>query len=71
MRLKEFNDLRDRKAIVRLATPYLKIMMLSYEEFVNYCVKPAAELRQRVRDELYKMDREYVKVNIKVLEEEN
>lgn len=72
MRLKDCNDLRDRKAIVRLATAYLKIifpdMILSDEEFVNYCLKPAVELRQRVRDELYKMDREYVKVDIKVME---
>lgn len=38
------------------------------EEFVKYCVRPAVDLRQRVRDELYKMDREYAKVKIEVAE---
>ncbi|WP_425060963.1 hypothetical protein SCACP_17280 [Sporomusa carbonis] len=73
MKLRDCNDLRDRKAIVRLATAYLKILFpdlkLTDKEFIKYCVKPAVELRQRVRDELYKMDREYAKVNIKVIEE--
>jgi len=35
-------------------------------DFVNYCVKPAVELRQRVRDELHKMDPEYPEVAIGV-----
>ena len=72
MQLRNCNDLRDRKAIVRLASAYLKILFpdlkLTHEEFVKYCVKPAVELRQRVRDELHKMDREYAKVNIEVVE---
>jgi ATP-dependent Lon protease len=72
MRLKDCNDLRDKKAIVRLATAYLKVifpdLIISNEEFIHYCVKPAVELRQRVRDELHKMDSEYAKVDIKVIE---
>ena len=72
MRLENCNDLRDRKAIVRLATAYLKIVFpdlkVTNKEFVNYCVRPAVELRQRVRDELHKIDREYAKVNIKVID---
>lgn len=71
MHLLNCNDLRDRKAIVRLATAYLKIIFpdlkVTNEEFIQYCVRPAVDLRQRVRDELYKMDREYVKVNIEVI----
>ncbi|MBZ9688456.1 BREX system Lon protease-like protein BrxL [Clostridium estertheticum] len=72
MNLNNCNDLRDRKAIVRLAAAYLKIifpdLIVENEEFIKYCVKPAVTLRQSVRDELYKMDREYAKVNIGVLE---
>lgn len=72
MKLKDCNDLRDKKAIVRLATAYLKVifpdLIISDEEFIHYCVKPAVELRQRVRDELHKMDSEYAKVDIKVIE---
>ena len=72
MKIENCNDLRDRKAITRLATGYLKILFpdlkLSNSEFNKYCVKPAVELRQRVRDELYKMDKEYKRVLIKVSE---
>jgi len=71
MRLQNCNDLRDRKAIVRLAAAYLKIIFpdlnVTSEEFIKYCVRPAVNLRQRVRDELHKIDREYAKVNIKVI----
>lgn len=72
MKLNNCNDLRDKKAIVRLATAYMKIlfpdMNVSDDEFVKYCVRPAVLLRQRVRDELHKMDREYAKVTIEVVE---
>ena len=70
MKLKNCNDMRDKKAITRLAAAYLKLIFpnleLSREEFNRYCVIPAVELRQRVRDELYKMDREYDEVKILV-----
>ena len=39
---------------------------MSQEEFNKYCVQPAVDLRQRVRDELHKMDSEYAKVSIQV-----
>jgi ATP-dependent Lon protease len=72
MKLNNCNDLRDKKAIVRLATAYMKIlfpdMNVSDEDFITYCVKPAVMLRQSVRDELHKMDREYSKVTIEVIE---
>lgn len=68
MRLVNCDDLRDRKAISRLATGFLKLlfpdMKPTEEHFIEYCVKPAVELRQRVRDELHKMDREYAAVQI-------
>jgi len=72
MHLSGCDDLRDKKAIIRTATAYLKIFFpnleVSNEEFIKYCVKPAIELRQKIRDELWKMDREYKKVDIKVKE---
>lgn len=68
MQLTGCNDLRDRKAIGRLATAYLKLLFpdinLTAGEFREYCVRPAVELRQRVRDELTKLDSEYAPVAI-------
>ena len=68
MHLVGCNDLRDRKAIGRLASAYLKLLFPdinpSPDEFRQYCVQPAIELRQRVRDELHKLDAEYVPVSI-------
>lgn len=72
MQLLNCNDMRDRKAITRLASAYLKLIFpdlrVEQAEFNEYCVKPAVTLRQRVRDELHKMDSEYAKVNIQVAE---
>ena len=69
MVLLDCDDLRDRKAIARLAAGFLKLLFPdlapSEEEFREFCVKPAIELRQRVRDELHKMDPEYAQVSIK------
>ena len=45
--------------ILWASSSYLQV---TYADFVKYCVKPAVELRQRVRDELHKMDREYAKI---------
>lgn len=63
------NDLRDRKAIMRLASGYLKLLFpdlnATPDEFREQCVIPAVELRQRVRDELHKMDSEYAAVSIR------
>jgi ATP-dependent Lon protease len=68
MNLLGCDDLRDRKAITRLATAYVKLLFpdlhLTQDEFREYCMQPAVELRQRVRDELHKMDSEYAQVNI-------
>jgi ATP-dependent Lon protease len=68
MRLVDCDDLRDRKAISRLATGFLKLLFPnlnpSDDEFRECCVRPAIALRQRVRDELHKMDPEYAKVSI-------
>jgi ATP-dependent Lon protease len=71
MQLIGCNDLRDRKAISRLAAAYLKLLFPDLQpdpdEFREYCVRPAVELRQRVRDELHKLDAEYVQVSIRAI----
>ena len=68
MHLVNCNDLRDRKAITRLATGFQKLlfpdMKPTADEFTEFCVKPAVELRQRIRDELHKLDPEYAQVSI-------
>ncbi|EFH84786.1 BREX system Lon protease-like protein BrxL [Ktedonobacter racemifer] len=64
------NDIRDRNAIIRLATGYLKLLFPdlkpSQEELVNYCLRPAASLRQLVRNQLTIMDPEYKPLYIDV-----
>lgn len=63
-------DVRDRNAIVRLAAGYLKLLFpdlnLSHNELVEYCLRPAASLRQTVRDQLAAMDPEYKRLTINV-----
>lgn len=70
MLLVNCDDLRDRKAITRLATGFLKLlfpdMRPSADQFKEFCVRPAVALRQRIRDELHRLDPEYVKVSIGV-----
>ena len=66
MELQNCDDMRDSKAVEAGATGLLKILYPdqdpSEEEFYRYCANPALELRQRIRDELCKLDREYVPV---------
>ena len=51
-----------------LAAGFLKLLFPDLkpteEQFKEFCVKPAVELRQRARDELHKLDPEYAKVEI-------
>jgi ATP-dependent Lon protease len=66
MELQNCDDMRDSKGVEAGATGLLKIIFPDKapmeEEFYKYCVNPALELRQRVRDELCKLDREYTPV---------
>jgi hypothetical protein len=68
-------DVRDRNAITRLAAGYLKLLFpdlrLTHSELVEYCLRPAASLRQTVRDQLAIMDPEYKKVYIEVATRQN
>lgn len=63
-------DIRDRNAVVRLAAGYLKLLFpdlnLSHNELVEYCLRPAAFLRQTIRDQLADMDPEYKRLTINV-----
>ena len=63
-------DIRDRNAIVRLAAGYLKLLFpdlrLSQNELVENCLRPAASLRQTIRDQLAGLDPEYKQLTIEV-----
>jgi ATP-dependent Lon protease len=63
MVLANADDMRDSRAVEAGASGMLKILFPDMQppddEFYRYCVNPALEMRQRVRDELCKMDREY------------
>lgn len=69
MYLENCDDMRDSRAVESGASGLLKIlfpdMNPSEEDFYKYCVNPALEMRHRVRDELCKMDREYVSVSMR------
>lgn len=69
LHLSQCEDMRDSKAISRLAEGFLKLLFpdlnLSDEEFITYCVNPAIRMRQQIRDELSKIDHEYQWVTIK------
>ena len=69
MRLPECEDMRDNKAIARLAEGFLKLLfpdlLVSEKEFIEYCVNPAVRMRQQIRDDLAKLDQEYRWVTIK------
>ncbi|MFC1497176.1 BREX system Lon protease-like protein BrxL [Verrucomicrobiota bacterium] len=69
MRLPECEDMRDNKAIARLAEGFVKLLFpdlnMSEDQFTEYCVNPAIRMRQQVRDELAKLDPEFKWVTIK------
>ena len=55
---------------MRLAAGYLKLLFpdlkLNRNELVEYCLRPAASLRQIIRDQLAEMDPEYKRLTINV-----
>jgi ATP-dependent Lon protease len=69
MELENCDDMRDNRSIEAGASGLLKIlfpdMNPTEEEFYQYCVNLALEMRQRVRDELCKLDREYVPLSMR------
>jgi ATP-dependent Lon protease len=71
MELFDCDDMRDSRGIESGATGLLKIIFPnkepSEEDFYKYCVNPALEMRQRIRDELCKLDREYAPITMQSL----
>jgi ATP-dependent Lon protease len=69
MRLPQCEDMRDNKAVARLAEGFLKLLFpdlkVSEQEFTEYCVNPAVRMRQQIRDELARLDQEFKWVTIK------
>lgn len=69
MQLENCDDLRDNRAIETGTSGMLKILFPdlqpSEEDFYRYCANPALEMRQRVRDELCIMDREYEPISMR------
>jgi ATP-dependent Lon protease len=69
MQVENCDDMRDSKNVEAGATGLLKILFPdkqpSEQDFYSYCVNPAVEFRQRVRDELCKLDREYAPITMK------
>lgn len=69
MELVNCDDMRDSRGIESGATGMLKILFPdqqpSEEDFYRYCVNPALEMRQRIRDELTKLDREYTPISMR------
>jgi ATP-dependent Lon protease len=61
-------DRRDITAITRLAAGFCKLLFphgaVSAGDFREYCLKPAVELRQNVRDQLSLLDPEYARVRM-------
>ena len=69
MSLPQCEDMRDNKAVARIAEGFLKLLFpdlnLSNKEFVEYCVNPAVRMRQKIRDDLARLDHEFKWVTIK------
>ena len=68
LHLPQCEDMRDNKAIARLTEGYLKLLfpdlILTDDQFIEYCVNPAVRMRQQIRDELAKIDQEFKWVTI-------
>jgi ATP-dependent Lon protease len=65
-------DLRDKKAIMKMASGFLKLLFpnlkfVDESDFIKFCLKPAIELRQRVRDQLHYLDPEYKNYIIEIV----
>jgi ATP-dependent Lon protease len=63
IRFPEKTPIRDQEAIVIIASGLVKILypnlQISTDSFINFCLHPAIEMRQLVRDQLWQLDAEY------------
>lgn len=61
------SDTRDTKAIIKLASAYLKLFFpnitkskeIEKSEFLNYCLNPAIEKRKIIRQQIHLLDEEF------------
>ncbi|MCF2503768.1 BREX system Lon protease-like protein BrxL [Dyadobacter sp. CY107] len=77
-------DFRDVRAVMRMSSGFLKLLFpdlenVTEEQYIDFCLRPAIELRQRLREQLYYIDPEfknyeitieYIKSGVKVSMEE-
>jgi ATP-dependent Lon protease len=63
VRVRGTEDIRDEKAVQRVATAFFKLLFphgkATDDELMHYCVEPAIEYRQHVRDQLALRDVEF------------
>ena len=69
-------DFRDVRAIMRMAAGFLKLLFpnlssVTEKEFIDYCLTPAIDLRQRLRDQLIYMDSEFKNYQIEIISEKS
>ena len=67
------SDLRDKKAIMKIASGFLKLLFPNLTsvtdlDYIKHCLEPAIALRQRVRNQLYYLDPEYKNYIIEVVD---
>lgn len=67
------SDLRDKKAIMKMASGFLKLLFpnltaVTDSDFIKHCLEPAIALRQRVRDQLNYLDPEFKNYIINVVD---
>jgi len=67
IKFQEKTTIRDQEAIISIASGLLKILYpnleVSFNSFDNYCLQPAVEMRQMVRNQLWQLDAEYRQVD--------
>jgi predicted ATP-dependent Lon-type protease len=71
--LKRFIKMR---AIMRMAAGFLKLLFpnlssVTEKEFIDYCLTPAIDLRQRLRDQFIYMDSEFKNYQIEIITEKS
>lgn len=63
IRFPEKTPIRDQEAILNIASGLVKILYpdlhVSTDSFINFCLQPAIEMRQLVRNQLWQLDAEY------------
>jgi ATP-dependent Lon protease len=69
-------DFRDVRAIMRMSAGFLKLLFpnlssVTEKEFIDHCLTPAIDLRQRLRDQLIYIDSEFKNYQIEIISEKS